>query len=345
MQLSKINKAILSLAQELNEYINEPHDFDTRDGYIVANIKMKDFLSESDISATINPLNLDEEGRRRVMDEFNANRLWSITSHCAQWEIECFKEDINDHETYENPNSDYQRFANAVNSLGVGSSDIWQFGRSGGWLSFIDENDINFDYNQNDGTYLATEIAYYYDEDMTNDQFNELLKSYIDINKNFQAQKKELIREMKDGLFELRATINHCHHVIKWIEVLKNDFIDYCRERLRCEIIEFINEEFNTLPNATILIKNNNVITSMGVSVSLNNAISLYKICKSAIHQSEASHVNVTQHELNEKIGQFRAEYVFLGPNNDWILKAGCHRIAFSHIDSVIASVQSLYLQ
>lgn len=90
-QISKINEEIYSLLQRVDELenYNPNNDFDTREGKIVANIKVYEWLDEDDAIKICEKLNLDKTD---VLEEFNENRLNSIYHHQCEDEVTFLKE-------------------------------------------------------------------------------------------------------------------------------------------------------------------------------------------------------------------------------------------------------------
>ena len=94
-ELSKINQEIKEVLNGINDYSeSEIKDrFNTRDGYIVANIKVYDYLSESDILNTIKDYsNITESTKFAILEEFNSERLNNVFYHVCESEVSYLKE-------------------------------------------------------------------------------------------------------------------------------------------------------------------------------------------------------------------------------------------------------------
>lgn len=95
----KSNEKLISLcerAQEIMDYdLND--DFNTRGSswgnneHIVANIKVYDWLDETDVLKLI-PEGTSDKRKKKILKEFNEERLNNIYSHVCEWEVECLKE-------------------------------------------------------------------------------------------------------------------------------------------------------------------------------------------------------------------------------------------------------------
>jgi hypothetical protein len=93
--LSKINEEILSLAErvvEIEDY-EAKSDFDTREGHIVANVKVYEWLSSNDVESVISKRGF-EAHKEDILEEFNEARLDSIVNHTNEWEVDYVKEKL-----------------------------------------------------------------------------------------------------------------------------------------------------------------------------------------------------------------------------------------------------------
>ena len=94
-ELSKINLEIKEVLNSINDYSESEikNRFNTRDGYIVANIKVYDYLSESDILNTIKDYsNITESTKFAILEEFNSERLNNVFYHVCESEVSYLKE-------------------------------------------------------------------------------------------------------------------------------------------------------------------------------------------------------------------------------------------------------------
>ena len=91
-KISKINEKIYSLFSTLEDLQENNTDFETREGKIVANIKVYEWIDEDDVLKEVERLNLNEDARQQVIEEFNENRLYSIHSHTCEDQVSYLKE-------------------------------------------------------------------------------------------------------------------------------------------------------------------------------------------------------------------------------------------------------------
>lgn len=91
-KISKINEKIYSLFSTLEDLQENNTDFETREGKIVANIKVYEWIDEDDVLKEVERLNLNEDARQQVIEEFNENRLNSIHSHTCEDQVSYLKE-------------------------------------------------------------------------------------------------------------------------------------------------------------------------------------------------------------------------------------------------------------
>ncbi len=92
-QISKINEKIYHLFTELENIQDINHDFDTRDGKIVANIKVYDWLDSDDVQNKIDLYpNLSDAQKEVIKEEFNEDRLNSIYNHTCETEVDYLKD-------------------------------------------------------------------------------------------------------------------------------------------------------------------------------------------------------------------------------------------------------------
>jgi hypothetical protein len=347
MQLSKINQRILAACQELYDLVNYDHvsDFDERDGHLVANIKMRNWLRDSDIENAMFLAGVTQEKREEVEEEFDDERLQGIMEHCGQWEIECFKEEFGSKSQMEERNGTYpySKFAEAVWLIDGESKDVWQFGRSGGWLSFAKKDILEFSYNENDETICADEFC---DKliDWENGEFNEEIERHLYRNiykKNKQGGQKrvtldtyraklELIGRLEMAAQDIRDKVEACEVIVEWIKDCAKNFIVTCQEQLNHEVSEFWEEikEEGTLigikSNASIRIEGDVIKTSLGASVPLEEA-------KRVFYSIEFVGDFIS---IGKEVGKFKVENARRF-GEDWLIKAGCHKLLLSQVKTI----------
>lgn len=347
MQLSKINQRILAACQELYDLVNRNHvsDFDERDGYLVANIRIRNWLSDSDLENAMLLAGVTQEKREEVESEFNDERLYGIMEHCTQWEIQYFKEEFGSKSQIDerNGNYPYSKFAAAVWLIDGESSDVWQFGRSGGWLSFTKKETLEFSNYDNDETVCADEMTGN-NYESSNARFNEAIEEHLYRNiykKNKRGGQKrvtldtyraklELVARLEAAAQDIRDKVEACEVIVKWIEDCAKGFIETCREQLNHEVSEFWDEikEDGTLigikSNASIRIDGDLIKTSLGASVPLDEA-------KKVFHSIEFVGDFIS---IGKEVGKFKVENARRF-GEDWLIKAGCHKLLLSQVRTI----------
>jgi predicted nucleic acid-binding protein len=375
-QLSQINEEIKSVLNSINEFseMDLKQRFNTRDGYIVANIKVYDYLSEEDIKEAIKENNAQELSIQ-ILEEFDENRLNNIYNHVCENEVNYLKEkyekkcDLTDfysvfrvynlcqrydnkekailennhleyfiktyfdeakkHKTFES----YQKAIKKSNEIEFKEFlkrdsiifDCWQFGRSGGWFSICKKSELEQDYLYYHIGYDAHDLL---NED-SNKTFNEIVNNLLNNNES----KKQFLKRIKGNLEETETLFNNIESIVNDIEESKKHFKDCLFQQLVHEISELI-EESENVSNVSIEIDGDEVKTSKGVSVLLiefkANLIELMK-------QIRESKFNDTGYlPIKKKVGSYFVEYA-QKLNDDFIIKAGCHKFSLNNILSKIA--------
>ena len=91
--LSKINEQIKEVLNSINEFSEKDlnQTFDTREGYIVANIKVYDWLDNEDVWAIIQSSSL-QANEAQILEEFTDERLSNIYNHVCETEVRYLKD-------------------------------------------------------------------------------------------------------------------------------------------------------------------------------------------------------------------------------------------------------------
>ena len=367
--ISKINEQIFSLLERANEInsFDASNDFDTREGYICGNIKVYEWLDRSDVEEHIKTLNLTEEEKENLLNEFDEDRLNSIYYHTCENEVSYFKDFVglcattnfnkvwrafntikdnfcsielkyyyNYIEGHENKTfKEFQKYFISKNEKDFqeycilsqfDTKNVWQFGRSGGWLSFAECNEVENFCEDEANMYYYLESAY---NEGNNKEFNEILKDYM----YRYETKKDLIKRIEDAILCFDEKIEAVNWMLKHIEDEVKGFKENLLHQLGHEIEMYIDMEFQALEmtarkfeagqtssvNTIIEITKDRVKTNLGVTVPLDAAKQLYNaILKGA---------NV----IGQYIGPFKVNEV-LKRNENTFVKIGCHVF---HVNSV----------
>jgi RNA binding exosome subunit len=94
--LNKINTKIVDLVKELEAISENALDFETREGHIVANIKCYEWLDQDDVLEICKKNNYSEKVTRKILKEFNEDRLSNIQDHVNEMEVMYLKEKYED---------------------------------------------------------------------------------------------------------------------------------------------------------------------------------------------------------------------------------------------------------
>lgn len=371
-ELSKINEKIVSLynrVTEIEEYdVNSSNDFNTRDGHIVANIKVYDWLNSDDVSDIVKRLNLVHE-ENEIHDEFNEDRLTDIYHHTCENEVSYAKEMYEDvvhlddyrnrvnaydlwltsktnplekykfyYECYgdefvkfnkrkHNTPKDYFKHLYKNHKATIDERDklesfereVYQFGRSGGWLSLCESNELE---NQ--------ELGYWFDFSNveTNKEFNE------HIYENFGYSKKEMIKDMEEFISDWETKFENITYFIDEIEESVKGFKYALMAQLGHEIDTFVSDEIERKSsNVTINVNENTgkVKTTLGVSVDKDEFIEAYNVLLPELKDLAIN----DKIEINKKVGHYHVEYA-KKVEDDILVKAGCHWFSINNIQSVL---------
>lgn len=198
--------------------------------------------------------------------------------------------------------------------------ECYQYGRSGGWLSICDTNEIDYsDVIYNNFGYWLGDLT-----SIDNDkEFNLRLKEEGE-------NKKDLIANIRLVLKDAKEKIEAITQIIEDIEEEKKHFKSSLIEQLHSEINEYIFEN-PAQTNCTIKIDNDVIKTSLGVIVSKEEfQINL----KDLLPQFKAMVAEGETIQIKRKVGNYFVERA-TKIADDIIIKAGCHRFSLNNILSV----------
>jgi hypothetical protein len=94
--LNKINTKIVDLVKELEAISENALDFETRQGHIVANIKCYEWLDQDDVLEICKKNNYSEKVTKKILKEFDDDRLSDIQNHVNEMEVFHLKEKYED---------------------------------------------------------------------------------------------------------------------------------------------------------------------------------------------------------------------------------------------------------
>ncbi len=376
--ISKVNKKIYQLVNRLNELseYNPRNYFNTREGMICANIKVYDWLDEDDVLKVCTDLGIKKT--KKVLKEFNEDRLNDIRNHVLEYETDYIKEryetncDVSDFnkifivgryafdstiertkvlenrpelkyyiENYWDKALTFKTFEDFKNDVTTNSGkeyedwykrslidkiEVWQYGRSGGWLSICNQDELNFedifDKEFSYGFWGRLYDAYNSDD---NYAFNQALSEDAYTSEN----KPKLIKTLEGIIADVEEKIDAVRYIIDQIEGSKKYFKECLLQQLEHEIRDFITE--NNDYNVQIKIVDDTIKTTLGVSVPLQEFKNTFNLV--------APHIEKLQRKekftINKKVGKYNVEYA-KRKKDDVLIKAGCHRFSYNQIKQVV---------
>ena len=195
----------------------------------------------------------------------------------------------------------------------------YQYGRSGGWFSICSSKELeNFEAD------FWMDIS----SGMSNAECNEYLRCNI---LHHSETKKDLLFNLKQQAQDWEDKKAFIQNIVEDIESSTKHFKDCLLERLTLEVGEFL-EELNTdTSNVSISIVNNNVVSTMGISVPLSTFRANLKFLTPQFQQMKLG----DELTIAKKVGNYFVQYA-RKVENDILVKAGCHRFSLNNINAVI---------
>lgn len=197
---------------------------------------------------------------------------------------------------------DYEE-ANRLDSF---TPEVWQYGRSGGWLSVCKADELENSYLEWEG--------------ITEENIDEILEG---------CDKRAVLKEMKESIAGWEFTFASIKHYVDLFEDNAKHFIECVRENMKSEIDEYLDGNLKT--NCTIKIIKEFVRTSLGVTVPLKEFMDSYSELMNELN----NHKPGEKFEFNRKVGNYTVENVTID-EDDVIIKAGCHRFSLNQIKEVV---------
>jgi hypothetical protein len=250
-----------------------------------------------------------------------------------------YKEHYKNVETFRkrknNTPKDYLKFLRKNNTWSFNEYDrrslidfeVWQYGRSGGWLSICDKNQLE---NQEFESYdFYTDISYLESID-DNQEFNKVLRDELNVS---YSDKKAFIDEMQTFIDNWTEKKDAIEYYVNEVEKNVKCFKECLTEQLSHEISEFISEELQVeTSNVVIKLEENKVKTTLGVSVDLNTFKIALKDTKPLFKTLKEVGQTVA---IKRRVGQYFVEYA-KKVEDDILVKAGCHRFSLKNINQVL---------
>ena len=220
-----------------------------------------------------------------------------------------------------NSRKDYSKFLykhhkaeiDEFNKLTSFERSCFQLGRSGGWFSICETNQLEncqFDFNY-----------YFLLDNPTNKDINEYVFN------EYNGTKRQYIREMENFISNWEEIYDNITYFIEEIETNKKGFKGSVIEELRFEIDQFMNDY--GIVNVSISIEKDIVKTSLGVTVEKDEFTkAVNELC------SNIDNI-VGKYRIDKRVGRYFVEYTEK-IDNDILIKAGCHNFSLNQIKAVL---------
>ena len=315
-------RTMLKRIDQHNEYLYD-NKYSVRHGSpeLSYNVKIYEWLSDSDVQKVLNKLELDDDIEAKVLEEFDDDRLSGILNHFLTDQAEMAVEDFDQWDGH--PLYDIVR-----------SRDVSFYGRQGGHMCLGEISE--FEKNAEDilGDYPIWSNGDWIVDD---DTFIDICKEHFGFTN--QKQVYDFLCEIDFEYYtkEAQERLDAFTMFEQQIQDFKDNAATYLFEQLETEIGDFIDMEFgiemavekaergNHDKLNTFRIQDDTIITNMNAIVKLDAAIALIKA------------IVIGADVVDKKIGAFKVNKV-VKKENDTYVKIGCH------LFSIKQSLQSLGL-
>ena len=199
----------------------------------------------------------------------------------------------------------------------ISEFECWQYGRSGGWFSLCDKNELEKGVSPIEDSYGWHLIGALKDA-KTDKEINAAFVEHGITKKEFISTSKMLIADFDNKVAALTEIIND-------IEEQCSNFKADLLYRLEEEMREFVFSFGQMEQNATVSIDGELVKTSLGASVPKEEFMDAWIQLQPIL----AKLTETTK--INKRVGNYvveRAERV----GDDVIIKAGCHKLSYNNI-------------
>lgn len=205
--------------------------------------------------------------------------------------------------------------------------EVWQYGRSGGWLSICETSELEGQEFESLDYY--TDVSYL-EGIHDNNEFNQVLNDELEV---YSKDKRNLIFEMETFISEWNQKKEAIEYYINEIEEVKKHFKSGLLERLEEEILTYVHEDLKAQEsNVSIKIEANQIKTTLGVSVDLNAFKIAFRDVKPLFKTLQTAGQTVA---IKRRVGNYFVEYA-KKVENDILIKAGCHRFSLNNINQVL---------
>ena len=310
--LNKILSDLQQTTQEINQNlpkIESRSNYDNK--YPCFNIKVYDYLQESDVETIIDKSTLSESVKERILEEFDSDRLHSIFNHTCDQELEYLLDAIG----YEDEYSELEKDCFEVE------------GRGGGWLVYKNHRHNPFDLDAN--------LKFHYDflENLGTETnlalWRKLLPEIWHSAPYYDC--RSTIEWLEADLEQLQAINTQLKQLIalgNGIEQIKYGFKSSLFDNLEYEINSFIENELEDLvvvKNTIAKIENDIVTTNEGAKCTISEARDALKKLKDGTLAK------------GDKIGNYTFRNTFEHEGNLYA-KVGCHKFLISELEAQLCN-------
>lgn len=342
-QIEKKFEHIVRMIERIEEYNAYLNDNKYYEGYGCFNrqlsfdVKIHNaWLSDTDVEDYIKPLNLSEDRRQLVLDEFNEERLNSLFQHWLSDNAEQFKEDVNQKE------SPYYHL--------IDHKDIGFYGRGGGHLCLGRMESFELEVGDTEvGNYpvwhYESKIGSYWSFNQKEvDEMIEDFKQSFGVT-TMKEVYKQLVEDSRRG--DLDNYYKKAVENQKLLEKLESDIkrfkknaSKYLKEFLQNEIENFIDGEFSvemaiekaeagdySQIDSFKEITSESILTNRNARVPTKDA----RIALTAITSGHGS--------VGIKIGNFILNRISVYPKDTYV-KVGCHLFSLNQAKTAFSSLR-----
>jgi len=204
------------------------------------------------------------------------------------------------------------------------SPEVWQLGRSGGWLSVCKKSVL-------EDQRLDEHIGFYEVNRDDNDAVNEALRDAFCSTSASYQEKRRLIGSMKYFIKSWEETFDAVTHYVTQIEKSRAGFKEGVLERLREEVGIFL-ADYSDAANCTIAMQEDLIKTSLGVTIPLSE----FKEAYISFLKKHQTFKPGDKFDFKVRVGNYTTQFAKIG-ETDTIIKAGCHKFSLNQIQQAIA--------
>lgn len=228
----KLKNAVQAYAAAYNDLEAIIDNIDRREGYACLNIKIyKSWKWKQDINEYFEQNPAAPDIQERVRQEFTEERINGLINHVHSFEVDYFKDWIGQ-ATYNKGEHEYNLLQN------FDFKDVYQFGRSGGWISFAKYADLE---SYKEDEYLSmSEFCQQYKPEQTRSAIIEAWKEICSYFLPEHEQLTKIAAELQHYTKHLNDYKEALNFVINHVKDSKENITEAYSDQLYYEIDEFL---------------------------------------------------------------------------------------------------------